>query len=170
VLKTKIQQLFGAPRFASNLKHLGLWDNLIEDCRVKAVALDESTRQCFVDKNLGKALGEDVVPNTFGKIEMREDGLRSVALCGQDEGAQTQAAAMPTEFPQNPVYSQLWNETCFIHCIRMIAMAVDALFQTLASGVCQKSNGAFTGCAIKGFVPTQFKATQLVVAIAVWAT
>ena len=151
-LKKRIKLLLGAPRFAPNLAHLGLWDDLIEFCRVEALFLGQDLQEYFVKSSLSTALGEKAVPNVYGKFQLREDGLYEVVPCGSEEGVRRQDAAMPASFQQNPAYSQLWNEQCFIHVIRMIAMAVDALFQTLVSGVCEDSSGAFKGCTIKGFV------------------
>ena len=151
-LKKRIKLLLGTHRFTSNLKHLGLWDDLIQHSKSKALVLGVDMQTYFVDANLGTVLGNGAVSNTFGKFEQDKYGLRHVVECNQAEGVRRQDATLPMVFPFNPAYSQLWNEQCFIHCIRMIAMAIDVLFQTLVSGVCTTSKGAFRGCAIKGFV------------------
>jgi len=151
-LKKQIELLLGAPRFAPNLAHLGLWDDLIEDCNKKALVLGKPMQEYFVKADLGTVLGEAAVPNKCGRFEVLHDGLLEVVASSQEEGIRRQDAAMPFPFPRNLAFSQLWNEQCFIHCIRMIAMAIDPSFQLLVSGVCEDANGTFKGCAIKGFV------------------
>jgi ankyrin repeat protein len=151
-LKKRIKLVLGSPRFAPNLAHLGLWEDLIQDCRVKALALGQDMQKYFMDNDLGTALGDKVIANVFGRFKVGENGHRDVVPCNKDEGVRRQDGAMPTSFPQNPGYSQLWSEMCFIHCIRMIAMGIDAMFQKLVGEVCQSTNGTFKGCAIKGFV------------------
>ena len=36
----------------------------------------------------------------------------------------------------NPAFSQLWNEQSFIHCLRMVAMGIDNLYQGTVNEVC----------------------------------
>ena len=36
-IKNKIKAVLGAPRFASNLEYLGLWEDLIKDCKRQAL-------------------------------------------------------------------------------------------------------------------------------------
>ena len=151
-LKTRIKLLLGVSRFTTNLSHLGVWDGLIRDCKSEALLLGNDMQTHFVDCHLGTVLGEKAVPNFFGKFVVREDGLRHVVQCTKDEGVRRQDATIPLPFPQNNGYSQLWSERCFIHCIRMIAMAIDCIFQTLVGDVCIGSNGTYKGCTIKGFV------------------
>ena len=151
-LKQRIKRLLGAPRLAPNLAHLGLWTELMADCKARALALGQDMQRYYVESDLGTVLGEGVVPNVFGTFQVREDGHHVVVPCVQEEGVRRQDGAMPGGFPRDRAHSQLWNEACFIHCIRMIAMGIDESFQSLVSGVCEGANGAFKGCTIKGFV------------------
>ena len=48
-LKHRIKRLLGAPRFAPNLKHLGLWEDLMQDCGVKALALGQDMQQYYTE-------------------------------------------------------------------------------------------------------------------------
>ena len=47
-VKKRIELLFGAHRFTSNLKHLGLWDDLIQHCKSKALVLGIGMQKYFV--------------------------------------------------------------------------------------------------------------------------
>jgi hypothetical protein len=55
-------------------------------------------------------------------------------------------------FPQNVAYSQVWNEKCFIHVLRMVAMAIDLMYQEIVQKICEDCNGSFRTTEIKGFV------------------
>ena len=152
-LKQRVKRLLGAPRFAPNLVHLGLWAGLMEDCEMKALALGEDMQRYYVASDLGTVLGAAAVPNVYGTFRIGEGGLHEVVAAGsEDEGVRRQDCAMPRAFPQDTSCSQLWNERCFIHCIRMIAMGIDESFQTSVREVCKDAGGAFKTCMIKGFV------------------
>ena len=69
--KQRVKLLLGAPRFAPNLEHLGLWNDLIADCKEKALALGQDMQTYFVESELGTALGQEAVPNVFGNFEIR---------------------------------------------------------------------------------------------------
>ena len=150
-LKKTIKNLLGVARFTTNLQHLGVWDGLLRDCKSAALLLGNDMQKYFVDSHLGRVLGQGA-PNVYGKFVIGEDGLRHVVQCTAEEGVRRQDDTIPAVFPLNQAYSQLWSEQCFIHCLRMIAMAINDMFQILVSGVCDKSKGAFKGCTIKGFV------------------
>ena len=58
---------------------------------------------------------------------------------------------LPIPFEQDKSKSQLWNEMCFIHCLRMIAIGIDDEFQEAVEetvGVCA---GDFRKVTIKGY-------------------
>jgi hypothetical protein len=79
-----------------------------------------------------------------------------VERCSQEECARRQDEAMhPLEsgiFPQNVAHSQVWNEKCFIHILRMVAMAIDPMYQEIVQKICEDCNGSFRKTEIKGFV------------------
>ncbi len=55
-------------------------------------------------------------------------------------------------FTQNVNRSQFWNEKVWIHVLRMIAMAIDGLYQDAVDKVCTACDGMFSAAEIKGFV------------------
>jgi hypothetical protein len=55
-------------------------------------------------------------------------------------------------FPQKEAHSQLWNEKCFIHVLRMMAMALDLRYQEIVQRISEDCNGSFMKTEIKGFV------------------
>jgi ankyrin repeat protein len=94
---------------------------------------------------------------TEKEVVQRSRSLLKVVPCASDEGERRQDGAMPTnelgfEFPRNLAHSQLWNEKCFIHCIRMVAMGIDESYQKVVNEVCTRSKGSFKATAIKGYV------------------
>jgi hypothetical protein len=155
-LKHRIKNLLGAPRFTSNLAHFGLWDALIQDCEAMALELGQVMQNHFINSNHGTALGKKAIPTAHGKVGRRAGGLLQVLPCRETCGVtrQDRVLSFPggDSFPQNPAGSQLHNEKCFIHFIRMVGMGIDASFQKAVKEVCTNSKGEFRGCAIKGFV------------------
>ena len=68
-LKTRLKELLGAPLLVPNLAHFGLWDNLIEECKARALELGQEMQQYFEKNDLGTVLGEAFVPNLCGKFQ-----------------------------------------------------------------------------------------------------
>ncbi len=156
-IKTTIKAVLGAPRFASNLDHFGLWKDLIEDCKRQALEIGQGMKRYYDTFELSVALGEKAIPSTFGKFQMRAGENRFVVeRCSQEECARRQDESMhPPEsgiFPQNVARSQVWNEKCFIHVLRMVAMAIDPVYQEIVQKICEDCNGRFRKTEIKGFV------------------
>jgi hypothetical protein len=151
-VKRKIKVILGIPRFVHNLPHFGLWDNFIADCKKQALELGQDMQKYFVDKDLGNFLGEAVLPNMFGKFCVGEGGIREVIPCSANEGERRLDSTMPRSFPWRKAHSQLWSEKCYIHCMRMVAMGIDASFQKLVHRLCVRCKGVYTACSIKGYV------------------
>jgi hypothetical protein len=163
-LKNRVERLLGVSLFVCNLESFGLWDGLILDCTTKALKMGEEMQQYFAENNLGTVLGETAVPNVFGKI-VQEDTLPPVVVdCGEDYCSRRQdavaLAAAESVFPWSPNRSQLWNEKCYIHYLRMLAMGIDASFQDAVKGVCLLSKGGFQKAAIKGHTRMRNKCTS----------
>ena len=155
-VKGKIKAVLGAPRFAENLEYFGLWEDLREDCKRQALEIGQGMKRYFDTKELSVALGEKAIPNTFGKFQMRAgENQFVVERCRQEECARRQDECMhPPEtgiFPQNVAHSQVWNEKCFIHVLRMVAMAIDLMYQEIVQKICEDCHGSFTNTEIKGF-------------------
>jgi hypothetical protein len=156
-IKNKIKAVLGAPRFAPNLEYFGLWENLIEDCKRQALEIGQGMKTYYDTHELSVVLGEKAIPSTFGKFQMRAgENQFVVERCCQEECARRQDEAMhPLEsgiFPQNMAHSQVWNEKCFIHVLRMVAMAIDLMYQEIVQKICEDCNGSFRKTEIKGFV------------------
>ena len=156
-IKGKIKAVLGAPRFAENLEYFGLWEDLREDCKRQALEIGQGMKRYFDTKELSVALGEKAIPNTFGKFQMRAgENQFVVERCRQEECARRQDECMhPLEtgiFPQNVAHSQVWNEKCFIHVLRMVAMAIDLKYQESVQKICENCDGSFRKTEIKGFV------------------
>ena len=75
----------------------------------------------------------------------------SVSKCGPDECARRQDEALPLLFPRDATKSQLYNEQCFIHCLRMIAIGIDDGYQAAVETMVKDCNGEFKSTAIKGY-------------------
>jgi hypothetical protein len=156
-IKNTIKAVLGAPLFASNLEYFGLWEDLIEDCKRQALDIGQGLKRYYDIHKLSVVLGEEAIPCIFGKFQMRAgDNQFVVQQCSQEECARRQDEAMhPPEsgiFPQNVAHSQVWNEKCYIHVLRMVAMAIDLMYQEIVQKVCEDCNGSFRNTEIKGFV------------------
>jgi ankyrin repeat protein len=150
-LKRKMGLILGTRRFVHNLQHFGLWEDFIDHSKTKALYLGQEMQKYFEDNDLRTVLGKDVVPEVFGKCHVGCDGVREVVPCSADEGERRQTVQM--SFSQAAMSrSQLWNEKCYIHCLRMVAMAIDALYQAMVKEICTRSRGIFSSPSIKGYV------------------
>jgi hypothetical protein len=164
-IKSTVKAILGAPRFASNLEYFGLWEDLREDCKRQALEIGQGMKRYYDTHELSVVLGEKAIPSTFGKFQMRAgENQFVVERCSQEECARRQDECMdPPEsgiFPQNVAYSQVWNEKCFIHVLRMVAMAIDLMYQEIVKKICEDCNGSFTKTEIKGFVRMRNKCTS----------
>ena len=74
-----------------------------------------------------------------------------MSKCGPDECTRRQDEALPLPFPRDATKSQLWDEQCFIHCLRMIAIAIDDDYQAAVGTMVKDCNGEFKSTAIKGY-------------------
>jgi hypothetical protein len=162
-LKKKIKALLGAPRFTPNLANFGLWDDLIQDCKRQALEIGQDMKAYYHTKNLSIVLGESVLPHTFGKLRPHagmsgvnvykvEAGSIEDCVRRQDDLMRAPSSGVVAIFSQNLNHSQLWNEKVWIHLLRMIAMAIDGLYQDAVDKVCTACDGMFSAAEIKGFV------------------
>jgi hypothetical protein len=156
-IKSTIKAILGAPRFAPNLEYFGLWEDLIEDCKRQALVIGQGMKKYYDTHELSVVLGEKAIPNTFGKFQMiAGENQFVVERCSREECARRQDEVMhPLEigvFPQNVTHSQVWNEKCFIHVLRMVSIAIDPMYQEAVQKICEDCNGSFRKTEIKGFV------------------
>ncbi len=161
-LKKKIKALLGAPRFIPNLTHFGLWEDLIQDCKRQALEIGQDMKAYYHDKNLSTVLGESVLPHAFGKLRPHtsmsgvnvfkvEAGSAEDCIRRQDDIMRAPNSGVGVIFTQNVKRSQFWNEKVWIHVLRMIAMAIDGLYQDAVDKVCTTCDGMFSAAEIKGF-------------------
>ena len=75
----------------------------------------------------------------------------TVLSCSPDVCARRQDEALPLPFPRDNTKSQLWNEKCFIQCLRMIAIAIDDDYQATVEKMANHRKGEFKKTAIKGY-------------------
>jgi hypothetical protein len=162
-LKKKIKALLGAPRFTPNLAHFGLWEDLIQDCKRQALEIGQDMKAYYHTKNLSIVLGESVLPHTFGKLRPHtsmsgvnvytvEAGSAEDCIRRQDDPMRAPNSGVGVIFSQNVNHSQFWNEKVWIHVLRMVAMAIDDLYQKAVGEVCTACDGVFSPTEIKGFV------------------
>jgi hypothetical protein len=193
-LKKRLKMLLGNAFYVSNLKHLGLWDYLIQSCAEQALEMGQELHACYQSQHLRNTLGR-TCPNTYGKVEHRRttrsvrhrslsmlSGLvqrvtltsveptlpttvvhprpvptssttapLTVSKCDEDTCSKRLDAILPVAFPRDSTKSQFWDEKCYIHCIRMIAMAIDDKYQHIIERVCLQNSGEFMPTAIKNF-------------------
>jgi len=69
-LKARLKQLLGDDFFIPNLKHLGVWDDLINYCADEVRVLGKEMQAYFEKYNLGEVLGK-AYPNIHGRFERR---------------------------------------------------------------------------------------------------
>ena len=69
-LKARLKQVLGDDFFIPNLKHLGVWDDLIKHCEAEARVLGKPMQVYYEKYNLGEVLGK-AYPNIHGKFERR---------------------------------------------------------------------------------------------------
>jgi hypothetical protein len=91
-----------------------------------------------------------VCPPPFCRNSLIERNL-CVSKCGPDECARRQDGALPRPFERDTTKSQLWSEKCFIHCLRMIAVAIDGDYQAAVETMVKDCKGEFKSTAIKGY-------------------
>ncbi len=114
-------------------------------------------------KNLSIVLGESVLPHTFGKLRPHtsmsgatiykvEAGNVEDCIRRQDDPMRAPNSGAGVIFSQNVNHSQFWNEKVWIHVLRMIAMAIDGLYQEAVDKVCTSCGGIFRAAEIKGLV------------------
>ena len=162
-LKKKIKALLGAPRFTPNLAHFGLWEDLIQDCKRQALEIGQDMKAYYHAQNLSIVLGESVLPHTFGKLRLHtsmsgvnvykvDAGSVEDCIRRQDDPMRGPNSGVGAIFSQNVNHSQFWNEKVWIHVLRMIAMAIDGLYQDAVDKVCTVCDGMFSAAEIKGFV------------------
>jgi hypothetical protein len=75
----------------------------------------------------------------------------TVSPCEKKQSSQRLDDILPLPYPKNANKSQLWNEKSFIHCIRMIAIAIEETYEQAVEVACETSAGQFRATAIKGF-------------------
>ncbi len=158
-INSTIRAVLGAPRFTSNLEYFGLWEDLIEDCKRQALEIGQCMKRYYDTHELSVVLGEEAIPNTFGMFQMRAgENQFVVERCSEENSARRQDECMHTHesgillFPQNLAHSQVWNEKCFIHFLRMVAISIDLMYQETVQKICEDCNGSFREAEIKGFV------------------
>ncbi len=114
-------------------------------------------------KNLSIVLGESVLPHTFGKLRPHtrmygvdvhkvEAGSAEDCIRRQDDLMRAPNSGAGVIFSQNVNRSQFWNEKVWIHVLRMLAVAIDRLYQEAVDRVCTACQGMFRAAEIKGFV------------------
>ena len=69
-LKRRLKALLGNHFYVSNLKHFGLWDELLQKCSAQALDMGQEMKAYFEAHNLGVVLGM-AYPNVTGKVEPR---------------------------------------------------------------------------------------------------
>ncbi len=114
----------------------------------------------FVDHNLASTLGEQVMPNVFATFQVTTESSSStgeqpmlVLPCTKSQCPRSQADLLHLPYyPYDTTRSQLWNEKCFIHALRMVAMAIDTMYQNEVQRVCTDSSGQFLDTPIKARV------------------
>ncbi len=152
----------GAPRFTPNLVHFGLWEDFIQDCKRQALEIGEDMKAYYHTNNLSIVLGESVLPHSFGKLRpstsMSGVNVYKVEAGSAEDCTRRQDDPMRAPnsgeviFSQNVNHSQFWNEKVWIHVLRMIAMAIDGLYQDAVNKICTACGGIFNAAEIKGFV------------------
>ena len=110
----------------------------------------------YCDSHLGTILGPAALPNEFGRIICQPSNAlgttHSVVLeCSADQCTNRQDSVVPT-FSRTEGRSQPWNELCYIHFLRMVAMGVDDSYQRAIEAVCIQAKGDFKKTSIKGHV------------------
>jgi hypothetical protein len=151
-LKRRLKALLGCEYYVTNLEHLGLWGSLIQHCSDQSLELGKPMQAYLDEHRLGEVLGE-AYHDRFGKFELSSEvrPRMNVFPCGIETCVRRQDGILPIPFPRNFRKSQLWNEKCFIHCLRLIAIGIDDQFQTAVEGIVEDHKGTFKKSAIKGF-------------------
>ena len=115
-LKLKIKLLSGAPLFTPNLAYFEQWDNLLNDCKAKALEMGLGMQKYFEDSDLGVALGA-AAPNLttielgrfFNRIRlhylvgyaMQRKGMYETAGLRASHGVSTEARILAGAMLQN---------------------------------------------------------------------
>jgi hypothetical protein len=110
----------------------------------------------------GMSLYKKVKIGFTGNRQGVKDGGRRlvVSSCGPEACTRRQDGVLPLPFPRDDSKSQLCDEKCFIHCLRMIAIGIDDLYHTEVAKVVQRCKGEFKKTAIKGFGRMRSKCTS----------
>ena len=93
------------------------------------------------------------VPMKFLSVLSRSNSSKGLRVTSSDERLCTkrQDAVLPKPYPRDETKSQYWNEKSYIHCLRMMAMALDGAYQKAVREVCEEHGGMFRVATIKGF-------------------
>jgi hypothetical protein len=150
-IKGRISLLLGTFFYTGNLTFLGSWNPLKEYCRTQALAMGAEMKSVFEDEGLGEILGS-AAPNVYGKVRYHLTTQRfEVIACEKREASRRQDSCMAFSFPRDTRMSQFWNEKCYIQCVRLIGLGLNAKFQQECERICKDAMGQFKACHIKGF-------------------
>ena len=100
--------------FTPNLSYFKLWDNLLNNCKAKALEMGLAMQKYFEDSQLGDTLGA-AAPNLFGRLQKKSESSSvaphtadfDVVPCDDKQCTKRQDNILPMVFPRNPKYSQV---------------------------------------------------------------
>ena len=145
LLKKAAQKLLAVRGFTQNLEYMDLFDDLQSHCRTTLLQYCKPLQQYFVEAELGPYFSHNVIPmhsDLDSKTQVRQDH----PLIGLQ---------LPDDALQLDAYTY---ESVYIHFLRLVAMAVNPLFQDQAQAIATKNQGVLKECKIKGDVRIRNKA------------
>jgi len=176
--KQRVKQLLGSNNYIERLSPVA-WDDLQKFCHEQAMSIGYSM-EMYSKKNdlpgqMARGLGDLFLKSAYGKPQhadlmstSSDEAKHRYVVIPDERAAQKRMTVwgdpQPFKFGvrQDDVMlvagriydgtkSQLWNEKAYIHCLRMIGMAVDLRFQSDVKGMCTAAGGSMQSAPIKDF-------------------
>jgi len=185
-LQRRVKQLLGSQNFLTNLS-TDAWADLQKYCEDEALSLGMSMEEFLKKADLVVVIRNglnSMFVSAYGKPRHTdlflspEDAKHRYEVI-PDERAQHRGTVWGDQKPflfdirqdlvihschqfmRDESKSQLWNEKAYIHCLRMVAMAVDLRFQSDVESVCKKAGGKIIKGPIKEFERMKIECTTI---------
>ena len=168
-IKTAAKQLLAVSGFTSNLEMFGMFDSRVTDeqrivdvslqdfCRAEALKIGEHLQSYYKENQLEEKIGKLVLPRlceSYAEASVPEQDIKRQdnPLVGVPFPKTVTALDLPNGDKSDEGY--LWptldQESVYIHILRMLAMAIDPLWQATIKSAIEAHRGEIKSVPIKG--------------------
>jgi ankyrin repeat protein len=165
-VKKSAKELLSVERFTSNLSQMNLYQQIKEHCKMSLGKIGKELDAYYVDNGLRVALGPGALKKR-GLVtldEQTEGGFRRQDILDDGTGAPFVGLRPPArpsadgEGKSNEDWPFFEQEAVYIHILRLTALAINKTYLDIARVLCEKNEGEFSGCNIKGDTRIRSKA------------